>query len=116
MTPLSWCIVVSTAANVAIATMVGWFLLVRPAVHVIGGVSVYGGVHVDGGTIEVTTADKDTIQKVQICEQTSELSKYPLPPNNRAEMVPVIHCASIDPSGHFAGFDSYGLGVVPARQ
>jgi hypothetical protein len=36
-----------------------------------GGVGVYGGVHVNGGTIEVSPSDKAEILKVQICECTA---------------------------------------------
>ncbi len=78
MTPLSWCIVISAVANVATAAMVAWFMLPRPYVHVSGDVTVNGSVQVDGGTIDVKP-DKNAIQKVEICEETSELST--LPPN-----------------------------------
>jgi opacity protein-like surface antigen len=117
LTPLSWCIVISTIANVATATMVGWFLLARPDVHVSGGVSVYGGVRVEGGTVEVTPVDKDAIQRVEICTQTSELSDIPLPPDFKRKTVPAVHCASIDQSAQFGSppIRSYGLSVVPAK-
>jgi hypothetical protein len=120
MTPLSWCIVISTVANVLTAGMVGWFLLAKPDVHVGGGVSVYGRVSVDGGTIEVTQADKDAIQKVEICTEATELSTTPsLFPSDKPgpRYVPVIHCASIDQSSQFGTppIRSYGLSVVPAR-
>jgi len=78
-TPLTWCLIVSTAANVTTAGMVAWFLFARPYVHVSGGVSIYGGVHVDGGRIDVNT-DKDAIQKVMLCEQTYETSIAPMLP------------------------------------
>jgi hypothetical protein len=116
MTPLSWCIVVSTAANVAIAAMVGWFLLIRPVVNVGGYVSIAGGVRVDGGTIGVRpTDDDDAIFKVQLCEQTTELSQFNLPPNNKREMIRATHCASLDQTTSF-GIKSYGLSVIlPTR-
>jgi opacity protein-like surface antigen len=115
MTPLSWCIVVSTIANVLTAAMVGWFLLARPDVHVSGGVSVYGGVRVNGGNVEVTSADKDAILKVQICEETSELSSFPMPPTNKPQMAPATHCASIDQTTVY-GFKSYGLSAIPTAR
>jgi hypothetical protein len=122
VTPLSWCIVISTAANVSTAAMVAWFLMTQPSVHVSGGVFVRGSVQVDGGTIDVKQADKDTIQKVEICTQTSELSTFPLPSfsdskQSGPQYVPVIHCASIDQSSQFGNppLRSYGLSVVPAR-
>jgi hypothetical protein len=116
LTPLSWCLVISTAANVATAAMVGWFLLVQPNVHVTGFASVDGTVRVAGGTLDVQPADKDAILKVQLCEQTSELSEFTLPPNNKREMVPVTRCASIDQAAVLGGFKSYGLSVVPASR
>jgi len=122
VTPLTWCIVISTAANVSTAAMVAWFLMARPPVHVNGGVSVHGSVQVDGGTIDVRQADKDAIQKVEICTQTSELSTIPLPSfsgskQSGPQYVPVIRCASLDPSSQFGNppLRTYGLSVVPAR-
>jgi hypothetical protein len=114
MTLLSWCVVVSTIANVLIATMLGWFLLATPSVRITGDVSVHGGVRVNGGTIEVTPSpDRREILKVQICEETSELSPFNLPPQNKPEMIPVTHCASIDEVSRY-GIKSYGLSIVPA--
>lgn len=116
-TSLTWCLIVSTVANVATAGMVAWFLAAKPFVHVSGGVSIYGGVHVDGGSIDVNT-DKDVIQKVMLCEQAYETSKVPIPPvlgERSSQLVPVIRCASLDPSGPYGSKLSYGLSVVPAR-
>lgn len=113
MTPLSWCIVVSTVAT---AAMVGWFLLARPDVHVSGSVNAYGEMRVTGGTVDVGSFDKDAMLQVQLCDKTSELSDYTLPPNNKREMVPVTRCASIDQAASYAGIKSYGLSVVvPAK-
>jgi hypothetical protein len=98
MTPLSWCLVVSAAANVATAVMVGGFLLARPNVHVTGFVTVDGSVQVDGGTIE-TKPDKDAVQKVAICEQIGDYT---------------VHCASLDPHQVF-GMPSYSLSVAPMQ-
>jgi len=95
MTPLSWCLVVSTAANVATAAMVGWFLLARPSVHVTGYVSIAGPVEVDG-TVVTKPAD-DAVQKVEICET---IGKY------------AVHCASLDQHSVF-GMPSYSLSVAP---
>jgi hypothetical protein len=113
MTPLSWCLVISTAANVATAAMVGWFLLARPDVHVSGSVNAYGEMRVTGGTVDIGSIDKDAMLNVQLCEKTSELSDFPLPPNNKRELVPVVHCASIDQAASYGGIKSYGLSVVP---
>jgi hypothetical protein len=113
---------ISTAANVSIAAMVGWFLLTGPDVHVRGRVSVYGSVNVDGGTIDVKQADKNAIQKVEICTEASEFSTTPtlLPfggSQSGPHLVPVIHCASIDQASQFGTppIRSFGLSVVPAR-
>jgi hypothetical protein len=95
MTPLSWCIVASTAANVAIAAMVAWFLFAGPIVRVRGYVSVAGPVEVDG-TVVTKPAD-DAVQKVEICEA---IGKY------------TIHCASLDQHSVF-GMASYSLSVAP---
>jgi hypothetical protein len=96
MTPLSWCIVISTAANVATAAMVGGFLLTRPYVHVTGYVNVDGSVKVDGGTVE-TKPEQDSVQKVAICETSG------------------VNCASLDQHSFF-GMPSYSLSVAPVRQ
>ena len=118
LTPLSWCLIISTVANISTAAMVAWFLIARPYVDLSGGVSIYGGVRVDGGTVEVKN-DKNTIQKVVICEETFELSKLPPLPvlgeRSGSQLVPVTHCASLDPSGPYGTKSSYGLSVVPAR-
>jgi hypothetical protein len=114
LTPLSWCIVISTAANLSIAAMVAWFLFARPDVHVSGSVNAYGEMQVTGGTVDIGSIDKDAMLNVQLCEHTSELSDFPLPPNNKREMVPVVHCAGLDSHEQF-GFKSYGLSVVPAH-
>ncbi len=117
-TPLTWCLIISTIANVTTAGMVAWFLIARPPVHVSGGVSIYGGVRVDGGTIDVSN-DKNAIQKVMLCEEAYETSKVPIPPilgQPSSQQVKVTHCASIDNTGSaIAGFQSYGLSVVPAQ-
>ncbi len=117
-TPLTWCLIVSTVANVTTAGMVAWFLIAKPPVHVSGSVSIYGGVRVDGGTIDVNT-DKDAIQKVMLCEEAYETSKVPIPPilgQPSSQQVKVTRCAALDRSGpSIAGFRSYGLSVVPAR-
>lgn len=117
MTPLAWCMVISTTANVAVAAMVGWFFLASPTVQVRGSVGVHGSVKVDGGTIEATNADKDAIQKVQICEQTSELPTSPTiaPFGTKPGPRRVIHCASIDQASQLGGIRSFGLSAVPAR-
>jgi hypothetical protein len=95
MTPLSWCIVASTAANVAVALMGAWFLFVRPPVHVMGYVSIAGPVEVDG-TVVTKPAD-DAVQKVEVCET---IGKY------------TVHCASLDQHSVF-GMSSYSLSVAP---
>jgi hypothetical protein len=118
MTPLSWCIVISTAANVSIAAMVALFLIAQPSVRVSGGVFVRGSVQVDGGTVDIKQADKDAIQKVEICTQTSELSTLPPLPGfeqSGPRYVPAINCASLDRSSSIGGYVGYGLSVVPAR-
>jgi hypothetical protein len=84
LTPLSWCIIASTIANVTTAGALIWFLATRPTLHIIGSVGVHGSVSVDGGTIDAKF-DKDSIQKVQICEEGSELSSFPLPPDNKPQ-------------------------------
>jgi hypothetical protein len=116
-TPLTCCLIVSTIANVTTAGMVAWFLIVKPSVHASGGVGIYGGVRVDGGNIDVN-ADKDAIQKVMLCEETYETSKVPIAPivgQPSSQQARVAHCASLDRSGPaLAGFQSYGLSVVPA--
>jgi hypothetical protein len=114
MTPLSWCIVVSAVANVATAAMVAWFMLSRPYVHVSGDVTVNGSVQVDGGTINVKP-DKNAIQKVQICEETSELSTLPVPGQDSkgSQMVRAVHCAGLEKGP--AMYDDYGLRTAPPR-
>jgi hypothetical protein len=109
MTPLSWCIVVSTVANVLTAALIGWFLLAKPYVHVTGGVGIDGSVSVDG-TVRVRPANDDTIFKIAACEQTSELYGNSL--------IPVIHCTSLDQTGQnpVNTIKSYGLSVVPHSQ
>src|SRR4051812_20272777 len=113
MTPLSWCIVISAVANVATAGMIAWFLLSRPYVHVAGAVNVSGSVQVDGGTVEVKPA-KHAIQKVEICQETSELS--PLPPmggDKSPQMVRTVHCAGLKKGP--AMYDDYVLRTAPPR-
>lgn len=114
MTPLSWCIVISMVANVATAATVGWFLISRPYIHVSGAVAVTGNVQVDGGTIEVRP-DKNAVQKVQVCEETSELSTLPPIGGDRGgpQTVRAVHCAGLEKGP--AMYDDYGLRVVPQR-
>jgi hypothetical protein len=97
MTPLSWCIVISTAANVLTAALIGWFLLARPYVHVTGDVGVDGSVSVEGA-VRVRPADDD-IFKVAVCDK----------------WVDGIHCASLDQNTLY-GTKSYALSVVPHNQ
>src|SRR5437879_2212582 len=107
MTPLSLCIVISAVANAATAAMVAWFMLSRPYVHVSGDVTVNGSVKVDGGTIDVKP-DKNAIQKVEICEETSELSTLPIPGLEKGpQMVRTVHCAGLEKGP--AMYDDYGL-------
>ena len=98
MTPLSWCIVISTAANICIAAMVAWFLFMRPLVHVTGYVTVDGSVQLDGGTV-TTKPDKDAVQRVEICEQIGQFR---------------VNCASLDQHSVF-GMPSYSLSVAPVQ-
>jgi hypothetical protein len=113
MTPLSWCIVISAVANVATAAMVAWFMLSRPYVHVSGDVTVNGSVQVDGGTIDVKS-DKNAIQKVEICEETSELSTLPpMGTDKGPQMVRAVHCAGLEKGP--AMYDDYGLRIIPPR-
>ena len=109
MTPLSWCIVISTAANVLTTALIGWFLLAKPYVNVHGFVDIDGSVSVDG-TVRVRPANDDTIFKIAACEQADELYGNSL--------VPFIHCASLDQTGQnpVNSIKSYGLSVVPHSQ
>jgi hypothetical protein len=91
-----------------------WFLAIRPTLQITGSVGVHGSVSVDGGTIDAKF-DKDSIQKVQICEEGSEPSSFPLPPDNKPQMVAVTKCASLDTANRLGGYRFYGLSVVPAR-
>jgi hypothetical protein len=113
MTPLSWCIVISAVANVATAAMVAWFMLSWPYVHVAGVVTVNGSVQVDGGTIDVKPV-KNSIQKVEICEETSELSTLPpIGAEKGPQMVRAVHCAGLEKGP--AIYDDYGLRTAPPR-
>ena len=110
MTPLSWCIVISTAANVLTTALIGWFLLAKPYVNVHGFVGIDGSVSVDGAVRVRPANDVDAIFKIAVCEQSSEVSGK--------LVLPVIHCTSLDQTGQNAvnGIKSYGLSVVPHSQ
>jgi hypothetical protein len=101
-------------ANVTTAGALIWFVTTQPSVRVVGSVGVHGSVSVDGGTLDVKF-DKNSIQKVQICEEGYEYSSAPLTPDNKRQMVPTTNCASLDTSSRIGGYRSYGLSVVPAR-
>lgn len=109
MTPLSWCIAISTAANVLTAAFIGWFLVSKPYVNVNGSVRVNGSVSMDGA-VRVRPADDDIIFKVAVCEKSREVYGNSL--------VPVIHCASLDQKDQNAlnGIKTYGLSVLPHTQ
>jgi len=113
MTPLSWCIVISAFANVATAAMVAWFILSQPYVRVSGSVTVKGNVQVEGGTIEIKS-DKNAIQKVQVCEETSELSTLsPMGAEKGPQIVRAVHCAGLEKGPGM--YDDYGLRTAAPR-
>jgi hypothetical protein len=89
LTPLSWCIVVSTAANVAVAFMAAWFLIAKPYVNVEGYTDV-------SGSVKISSLPYDAVLKVKICDDRRCADLYPA-------------------STGFGGTNYLGLMVVPTK-
>ena len=58
-------------------------------------------------------SDKDAVQKVQVCEEASELSNVPTIGLDKGDqqMVRAVHCAGLGKGA--AMYDDYGLRIAP---